>query len=259
MKNMHDVRREDAARQGRPVRRRLLRPAVAVLRHAGDQASGLAEPVRRRRAAMMDGGGCFRANFGVERDGVNLLAEDGSYPEGLRAHHRLSRVRPRADEEARLVGRADRRREEGGRRQELEDRPVGRHPARDDEARLPSVGQRQGARDRVEFPRRHSAAPRAAVFAAARPGRQVSDARRQEGVLAPADAVQDACSRRTSRTRSPRTSRWCSPAAAWSSTKAAARRRARNPWLAELQQENFVEINPKDANDRGVRTANTCG
>ncbi|HEX7329167.1 MAG TPA: formate dehydrogenase subunit alpha [Casimicrobiaceae bacterium] len=31
---------------------------------------------------MMDGGGCFRANFGVERDGVNLLAEDGSYPKG---------------------------------------------------------------------------------------------------------------------------------------------------------------------------------
>ena len=41
------VRREDAARQGRPVRRRLLRTAVAVLRHAGDQASGLAESVRR--------------------------------------------------------------------------------------------------------------------------------------------------------------------------------------------------------------------
>jgi formate dehydrogenase major subunit len=26
-----------------------------------------------------------------------------------------------------------------------------------------------------------------------------------------------------------------------------------NPWLAELQQENFVEINPKAANDRGIR------
>lgn len=25
-----------------------------------------------------------------------------------------------------------------------------------------------------------------------------------------------------------------------------------NPWLAELQQECFVEINPRDANDRGV-------
>jgi formate dehydrogenase major subunit len=29
---------------------------------------------------MMEGGGCFRANFGVERDGVSLLAGDGSYP-----------------------------------------------------------------------------------------------------------------------------------------------------------------------------------
>jgi formate dehydrogenase major subunit len=31
---------------------------------------------------MMDGGGCFRANFGIERDGVSLLAEDGSFPKG---------------------------------------------------------------------------------------------------------------------------------------------------------------------------------
>jgi formate dehydrogenase major subunit len=31
---------------------------------------------------VMQGGGCFRANFGVERDGVSLLAEDGSYPKG---------------------------------------------------------------------------------------------------------------------------------------------------------------------------------
>ncbi len=29
--------------------------------------------------SMMDGGGCFRARFGVAHDGVNLLAEDGSY------------------------------------------------------------------------------------------------------------------------------------------------------------------------------------
>ena len=29
---------------------------------------------------MMDGGGCFRANFGITHDGVNLLAEDGSFP-----------------------------------------------------------------------------------------------------------------------------------------------------------------------------------
>jgi formate dehydrogenase major subunit len=31
---------------------------------------------------VMQGGGCFRANFGVEKDGVNLLAEDGSAPVG---------------------------------------------------------------------------------------------------------------------------------------------------------------------------------
>jgi formate dehydrogenase major subunit len=33
-----------------------------------------------------------------------------------------------------------------------------------------------------------------------------------------------------------------------------------NPWLAELQQDMFVEINPKAAaNDRGIRTASTSG
>jgi formate dehydrogenase major subunit len=31
---------------------------------------------------MMDGGGCFRANFGITKDGVSLLAEDGSFPKG---------------------------------------------------------------------------------------------------------------------------------------------------------------------------------
>jgi formate dehydrogenase major subunit len=31
---------------------------------------------------VMDGGGNFRANFGVERDGTNLLAEDGSFSVG---------------------------------------------------------------------------------------------------------------------------------------------------------------------------------
>jgi len=31
---------------------------------------------------MMDGGGNFRALFGIEKDGVNLLAEDGSHPKG---------------------------------------------------------------------------------------------------------------------------------------------------------------------------------
>ncbi|WP_151447692.1 formate dehydrogenase subunit alpha [Lacisediminimonas profundi] len=31
-----------------------------------------------------------------------------------------------------------------------------------------------------------------------------------------------------------------------------------NPWLAELQQDNFVEINPKAASDRGIRNGEFC-
>lgn len=31
---------------------------------------------------VMEGGGCFRANFGVERNGVSLLAAEGPYPKG---------------------------------------------------------------------------------------------------------------------------------------------------------------------------------
>ena len=112
--------------------------------------------------------------------------------EGRRYHHRLSRVRPRADEEARLVERAHRRGEGGRRRQELEDRSFWRdHPGDDEEPRLPPVRQRQGAGGGLELPRPGAAAPRADLFEPARPDRQVPDPRRQEGVLAAADALQE--------------------------------------------------------------------
>ena len=85
----------------------------------------------------------------------------------------------------------------------------------------------------------------------ARPGRQVPDARRQEGVLAPADAVQDACRRRT------RTSARQFPLIMTSGRlveyEGGGEETRSNPWLAELQQEMFVEINPAAANDRGIR------
>ena len=207
---------------------------------------------------MMDGGGCFRANFGVERDGVSLLAEDGSLPEGRRAHDRLSRVRPRAAEEARLVGRAHRGREEGGRRQELEDRPVGRHPARRDEARRASVRQREGARGRLELPRRHPAAPRAAVLAAPGPGRQVPDARRQEGVLAAADALQDACRRRT-RTVAKNFPLILTSRAGWSSTKAAARRRAATRGSPSCSRRTSSRSTRRTRTTAASATASTSG
>ena len=89
---------------------------------------------------------------------------------GRRHHDRLPGTRPAAAQEARLVGRTHRRREEGpGRGQELEDRPLGRHDPRvHEEPRLPSVRQRQGARRGVELPGRDSAAPRAASTARGR-------------------------------------------------------------------------------------------
>lgn len=46
------------------------------LKHPG--SPNLYDPSRH----VMDGGGNFRANFGVERDGANLLAEDGSCSKG---------------------------------------------------------------------------------------------------------------------------------------------------------------------------------
>ena len=77
----------------------------------------------------MDGGGNFRANFGVERDGVNLLAEDGSHSKGADITTGYPEFDHVLHEEARLVGRAHRRGEGGGRGQELEDRPLRRdHP-----------------------------------------------------------------------------------------------------------------------------------
>jgi formate dehydrogenase major subunit len=75
---------------------------------------------------VMDGGGNFRANFGVEREGVNLLAEDGSCSLGAD----ITTGYPEFDhpaQEAGLVGRPDRCREKAGRGQELEDRHVRRH------------------------------------------------------------------------------------------------------------------------------------
>ena len=102
---------------------------------------------------VKDGGGTFRARFGVERDGQTLLAE-GSLVQGLRDRGRLSRVHRGGAEAARLVRRADRREKAGDRahrrRQHgprlLVDRPVGRHHPRRDGARLrrPSATPRRG-------------------------------------------------------------------------------------------------------------------
>jgi len=49
---------------------------TAEIKHPG--SANLYDTTRH----IMDGGNTFRANFGIEKDGVNLLAEDGVYSEG---------------------------------------------------------------------------------------------------------------------------------------------------------------------------------
>jgi formate dehydrogenase major subunit len=49
---------------------------TAAIKHPG--SANLYDTTRH----MMDGGNTFRANFGIEKDGVNLLAEDGAYSKG---------------------------------------------------------------------------------------------------------------------------------------------------------------------------------
>ena len=142
--------------------------------------------------AMMDGGGCFRANFGVERDGVSLLAEDGSYPKGgdlttgyPEVDHVLMKKLGWWDE----LSEAEKKAAEGknwktdlsGGMIRVFMKEHGNHPFGNAKARAIVWN----------FPDADSAAPRAAVFAAAGHGRQVPGAGRQESLLAAADAVQE--------------------------------------------------------------------
>ncbi len=88
--------------RGRSLRRRLLRPAVAVLGHPGDEAPGHADPVRhqqarRRRRPELPRPFRRRAR-GREPAGRGLLQQ------GCRDPGRLSGVHRRHAEAARLVG-----------------------------------------------------------------------------------------------------------------------------------------------------------
>ena len=128
---------------------------------------------------------------------------------GRRHHHRLSGTRPCAAQEAGLVGRARRGREEGRRRQELEDRSVGRHD--------PRVHARTTAAIRSAMPRRapwcgtsrtrsRSTASRCTATAPiCRPSTRPTTTRRRSGACRPCSRR---CRTRTSPTRCTRSSRW---------------------------------------------------
>ena len=112
-------------------------------------------------------------------------------------------------------------------------------------------GQRQGARGRVELPGRRAAAPRAALSAR---GRISSRSIRRTTTRRTAGACR-CCSRRCSEANKDAVKSY--PLIMTSGRlveyEGGGDETRSNPWLAELQQEMFVEINPKDANDRGIR------
>jgi hypothetical protein len=132
---------------------------------------------------VMNGGGTFRARFGVEREGETLLAE-GSWSVARRSRTAI-RSSPSASSR-RSAGtptsppgaqghRADRRRER--RQRLLGNRPLGRHPAGRPGARLQPLRQRQGPGGGLESAGPGPGAPRAHLQPQARSRGRVPDLR----------------------------------------------------------------------------------
>jgi formate dehydrogenase major subunit len=247
-----DVRREDAAGNGRTVRRRLLRLAMAVLRQPELKHPGSPNLYETSRN-VMDGGGNFRANFGVERDGVNLLAEDGSYSKGAD----LTTGYPEFDHVLmKKLGWWD----------ELNEAEKKAAEGKNWKTDL------SGGIQRVVL--KITAAIRSAMRKRAP----------SSGISPMASRSTASRSIRRARTSSPSTRRTTTRRAFWRlptlyktvqqenvakdvaknfpliltsgrlvEYEGGGEETRSNPYLAELQQENFIEISPKDANDRGVR------
>jgi formate dehydrogenase major subunit len=216
---------------------------------------------------VMDGGSTFRARFGVERevklpDGTtrkdNLLAE-GSYSLGSEiqdgypefTYGVLKKLGWDKDLTPAEKGRHRARRRQQSRCGFVGDRSLRRHPAGGDGARLHPLRQRQGARQCVEPARSDSGAPRADLHAAGGPRRQISDAARRQGIPRPEHRLHRAKDRggKGIAKQFPlilTSGRLVEYEGGGEETRS-------NKWLAELQQDMFIEINPADAAERGIR------
>jgi len=200
---------------------------------------------------IMDGGGNFRANFGVERDGVNLLAEDGSHSKGAdlttgypEFDHVLMKKLGWWDE----LTDAEKTAAEGknwktdlsGGIQRVVMKNHGCHPFGNAKARAVVWN----FPDAVPLHREPLYTSRPDLIEKY-PTHADQKNRWRLPVLF--KSVQDANKDAVKSYPLVMTSgRLVEYEGGGDETRS-------NPWLAELQQEMFVEINPKDANDRGVR------
>ncbi|MBI1965796.1 MAG: formate dehydrogenase subunit alpha [Betaproteobacteria bacterium] len=200
---------------------------------------------------VMDGGGNFRANFGVERDGVNLLAEDGSHSKGADLttgypefdHVLLKKLGwwdDLTDDEKKLAEGKNWKTDLSGGIQRVVMKVHGCHPFGNAKARAVVWNFPDG----VPLHREPLYSPRPDLIEKY-PTHDDQKNRWRLPVLfktvqqANKDAVKSYPLILTS-------GRLTEYEGGGDETRS-------NPWLAELQQEMFVEINPKDANDRGVR------
>ncbi|MDP2239273.1 MAG: formate dehydrogenase subunit alpha [Burkholderiales bacterium] len=200
---------------------------------------------------VMDGGGNFRANFGVEKDGVNLLAEDGSHSVGADIttgypefdHVLLKKLgwwdELTEDEKKAAEGKNWKTDSSGGIIR-VAMKNHGCHPFGNAKARAVVWN----FPDAVPLHREPLYSPRPDLIDKY-PTHDDQKNRWRVPVLfktvqqANKDAVKQYPLIMTS-------GRLTEYEGGGDETRS-------NPWLAELQQEMFVEINPKDANDRGVR------
>jgi formate dehydrogenase major subunit len=202
---------------------------------------------------MMDGGGCFRANFGVEREGVSLLAEDGSYPAGgdlTTGYPELDHVLLKKlgwwdelteDEKKAAEGKNWKTDRSGGMirvfMKEHGNHPFGNAKARAVVWNFPDAIPQH--REPLYSPRPDmvakypAAADKKAFWRLPTLFKTVQDQNVKDDVAKKFPLVLTS-------------GRLVEYEGGGEETRS-------NPWLAELQQVNFVEINPKDANDRGVR------
>ena len=202
---------------------------------------------------VMDGGGNFRANFGVERDGVNLLAEDGScslgadittgYPEF--DHVLLKKLGwwdELTDAEKKAAEGKNWKTDLSGGIQRVVLKNHSCHPFGNAKARAVVWNFPDGIpqhREPIYSPRPDLVAKypthddKKAFWRLLTLYKTKQDQNVKDGIATKFPLVLTS-------------GRLVEYEGGGEETRS-------NPYLAELQQENFVEINPKDANDRGVK------
>jgi len=201
---------------------------------------------------MMDGGGCFRANFGVERDGVSLLAADGSHVKGsdlTTGYPEFDHVLMKKlgwwdeltdDEKKKAEGKNWKTDTSGGIFRVVM-KVHGCHPWGNARARAVVWNFPDGVpqhREPLYSPRPDMVAKypthddKKAFWRLPTQYKSIQEKNVADGVAKNFPLVLTS-------------GRLVEYEGGGDETRS-------NPWLAELQQENFIEINPKDANDRGV-------